>query len=133
MATEASKPPEFVSITPLLTRLAYPASSTIQINNADPTTKTSIVSSDEIASAFALIFENRISEIQMAAFLTLLHSTRRDREPDVIAKCAEQMREAASQFDRPAIRQAIRNRGKKLGTYRGGLVRCDPALIAAEN
>lgn len=129
MAASAEEPPEFVSITPLLTRLAYPAASTIQVSKADTVTLTSQVSAEEIASVFALIFENRISDIQMAAFLTLLHSTRKDRQPEVIAKCAERMREAAAQFDKPALKKVIRKRGKKQGNYRGGLV-STPALSA---
>lgn len=102
--------PESVSISPLLQRLAYPATAEIQ------------VSAEEIAAAFALIFEDRISVIQTAALLTLLHSTGKDRESDVIAKCSHRMREAASKVDKSSLGSVIRARGKKEGLYRGGLV-----------
>lgn len=101
---------EHVSISPLLQRLAYPAT---QVP----------VEASEIASAFALIFEDRLSAIQMAALLTLLHSTGKDKEADVIAKCSHRMREAASQVERSALKQALKARGKKEGNYKGGL--CD--------
>ncbi len=107
MSTEEQ--PESVAITPLLKRLAYPAA------NKD-------VEPEEIASAFALIFENRLSIIQTAAFLTLLHSTSKDKHPEVIAKCAQRMREAASQIEKQSLITAIRRRGLKQGNYRGGLV-----------
>ena len=100
---------EHVSISPRLQRLAYPA------------TQVPVEASD-IASAFALIFEDRLSAIQMAALLTLLHSTGKDKEADVIAKCSHRMREAASQVERSALKQALKARGKKEGNYKGGLV-----------
>ncbi|KAL1988238.1 hypothetical protein VTN96DRAFT_213 [Rasamsonia emersonii] len=103
--------PEPVSITPLLQRLAYPATAGVQ------------VSAEEIAAAFALIFEDRISVIQTAALLTLLHSTGKDRESDVIAKCSHRMREAASKVEKSSLKSVVRARGKKEGLYRGGL--CD--------
>lgn len=106
----AGEKPEPVSISPLLKSLAYPAASEIQ------------VSAEEIASAFALIFEDRISEIQTAALLTLLHSTGKDRESDVIAKCSQRMREAASPIEKQPLKKAVKTRGRKEGNYRGGLV-----------
>jgi anthranilate phosphoribosyltransferase len=111
MAGEAaSTQPEHVSITPLLKRLAYPTANTS-------------VSPEEIASAFALVFENRLTVTQLSAFLTLLHSTGKDKHPEVIAKCALRMREAASQVEKAPLKAAIRRRGLKHGSYRGGLVR----------
>jgi anthranilate phosphoribosyltransferase len=101
---------DHVSIAPLLKRLAYPDNSKIN------------VSAGEIASAFALIFDGRLSVIQTAALLTLLHSTGLDREADVIAQCANRMREAATTADRAPLRKVIKARGRKEGTYRGGLV-----------
>ena len=98
-----------ISITPLLTTLCGPYSSTI--------------TPDAIASALALIFENRLSVVQCSSLLTILHITTRDWEPEVIATCAARMREAASQIDRRALRGAIRHRERKEGSYRGGL--CD--------
>ncbi|KAJ5496139.1 hypothetical protein N7539_001255 [Penicillium diatomitis] len=103
--------PEVVSISPLLQRLAYPATADIR------------VSADDIASAFALIFEDRLSDIQTAALLTLLHSTGKDKQADVIAKCSHRMREAASQIEKSELRKIVRTRGRREGNYQGGL--CD--------
>ncbi|KAE8375133.1 glycosyl transferase [Aspergillus bertholletiae] len=102
--------PGQVSISPLLQRLAYP-SEKLPVDAVD------------IASAFALIFEDRLSAIQTAALLTLLHSTGRDRDAEVIARCSHRMREAATQVDRPTLKKAIQAHDKKEGTYKGGL--CD--------
>ncbi|KAN0069729.1 Glycosyl transferase [Elaphomyces granulatus] len=106
-----AKQPEPVSISPLLKRLAYPGAVDVQVN------------AEEIASAFALIFENRLSVIQTAALLTLLHSTGKDKEPDVIAKSSHRMREAASKVEKTSLKSVVRARGRKDGLYRGGL--CD--------
>ena len=96
---------DVVSISPLLKNLANSPSH---------------VTAEEISSAFALIFENDISGVQLAAFLTLLHSTGKERDPEVLAKCAARMREAASTIDVPAL---LRRRAPKQGSYQGGL--CD--------
>lgn len=101
---------EFVSISLLLQRLAY--SHTLQTP----------VSAEEIASAFALILENQVSDIQTAALLTLLHSTGKDKEADVIAQCSRRTRDAACQIDKDTLEKAIKIHSKKEGTYRGGLV-----------
>lgn len=100
-----------VSISPLLKRLAYPRVAEIQVEAA------------EIASAFALIFEDRLNVVQTTALLTLLHSTRKDKDSSVIAQCSQRMREAASQIERTPLRKVIRGRDLKCGKYRGGL--CD--------
>lgn len=111
MATNTpNQKPEPVSISPLLKRLAYPATEIP-------------VAADEIASAFALIFEDRLSIIQTAALLTLLHSTGKDRQADVIAKCSERMREAASQTDKVSLKKVLEKRARKEGNYKGGV--CD--------
>ncbi len=99
-----------VSITPLLKRLAYPSVANIQVE------------ASEIASAFALIFEDRLNVVQSTALLTLLHSTRKDKDAAVIAQCSQRMREAATEIERSALREAIRGKGLKLGQYKGGLV-----------
>lgn len=99
---------ETISISPLLNRLAY--------------SPTADISAAEIASAFALIVEDRISDIQSAAFLTLLHSTGKDRQADVIAKCSHHMREAACQIDRASLLKVVKARGRPEGNYEGGLV-----------
>ncbi|KAJ5729978.1 uncharacterized protein N7483_004486 [Penicillium malachiteum] len=103
--------PETVSISPLLNRLAYPATGGTRAN------------ADDIASAFALIFENRLSDIQTAALLTLLHSTGQDRNADVIAKCSRRMREAACPIEKKSLQSAVKKRGQSHGNYHGGL--CD--------
>ncbi|KAJ6010224.1 hypothetical protein N7522_005240, partial [Penicillium canescens] len=73
---------------------------------------TAHISAADIASAFALIIGDRISDIQRAAFLTLLHSTGKYRQADVIAKCSHHMREAAF----------VKAGGRPEGNYKGGLV-----------
>lgn len=77
---------------------------------------------EEIAAAFALIFEeNRLSPVQTATLLTLLAQNSRDRDPDVIAACAAQMRTAALPVDISRLRAIIKPRHE--GKYYGGL--CD--------
>ncbi|CAG8921720.1 unnamed protein product [Penicillium salamii] len=124
MATPNSQfpsPPrtEVVSIAPLLQRLAYPATDGLQLSAQ----KIAAVSAEEIASAFALIFEDGLSHIQAAALLTLLHSTGKDREADVIAKCSQCMRDAALQVPKGPLKNVLKSRGTKEGKYMGGL--CD--------
>ena len=79
-------------------------------------------SAEDIAASFALIFEeNRLSPIQTATFLTLLTTTLRDRDADVIAACAAQMRLAALLVDLSRLQAVTKPRHE--GTYHGGL--CD--------
>ena len=79
-------------------------------------------SAQDIAASFALIFEeNRLSPVQTATFLTLLTTTLRDRDADVIAACAAQMRMAALPVDIPRLKAVIKPRHE--GLYYGGL--CD--------
>ncbi|KAJ5183605.1 hypothetical protein N7492_001221 [Penicillium capsulatum] len=111
MASPKPAKPEVVSISPLLQRLAYPERAEIR------------VSAEDIASAFALIFEDRLSDIQTAALLTLLHSTGKDKQADVIAKCSHRMREAACQIEKAPLKKAVKARGNREGNYAGGL--CD--------
>ena len=120
MATTGPSPrrTEMVSIAPLLQRLAYPAADGIQLSAQ----KIAAVSAEEIASAFALIFEDGLSHIQAAALLTLLHSTGKDREADVIAKCSQCMRDAASQVPKGPLKKVLKDRALKEGNYAGGLV-----------
>ena len=105
----ATEPTPHISIAPLLKQFGSRSS------RSNP-------SADEIALALSHIFTNRLSPVQTAALLTFLHATGRDREGDVIAKCAERMREAAAQVDRKALRDIVRERGRKEGSYKGGLV-----------
>lgn len=108
---------QHVSIAPLLKDLA---SSTLI--RPPPT---SAIPSDEIALAFSRTFEDRLHPIQLAALLTLLHSTGYDKDPDVIAKCAATMRDAANKAEPKLMKQVIGKRKRSLarGKYEGGL--CD--------
>lgn len=111
MASQKTEKPEVVSISPLLQSLAYPDAAKVR------------VSAEDIASAFALIFEDRLSDIQTAALLTLLHSTGKDKQADVIAKCSHRMREAACQVEKAPLKEVVKARGIREGNYAGGLVR----------
>ncbi|MCJ1424724.1 anthranilate phosphoribosyltransferase [Sticta canariensis] len=104
-----SESPRPISISPILRLLTGP--------------NHHVVTADEIATALALIFDNQISAVQCSSFLTVLHSTERDRDPKTIAKCAEAMRAAAAQVDQTALHGVLRSRGRVEGGYRGGL--CD--------
>ena len=87
-----------------------------------PETHDSPATAEDIAASFALIFEeNRLSPVQTATFLTLLATSSRDRDPDVIAACAAQMRIAALPVDVPRLKAVIKPRHE--GRYYGGL--CD--------
>ena len=103
----ASRGPQTISISGLLKELK--SSSSIHAN--------------EIAAAFSLIFDNSLSAIQCSSLLSLLGLSGRDQEPLVLATCARRMREAAAQVDRESLRKLIRTRGRRAGSYRGGL--CD--------
>ncbi|KAF2202940.1 hypothetical protein GQ43DRAFT_461958 [Delitschia confertaspora ATCC 74209] len=99
-----------ISITPLLKRLWHESADTKP-------------SATEIAAALSHIFTNSLSEVQTGALLTCLHFTDRDRQADVLTKCSEAMRNYASEIDIEGLREVIEKRGKKEGTYNGGL--CD--------
>ncbi|TVY38993.1 Anthranilate phosphoribosyltransferase [Lachnellula subtilissima] len=102
--------PENISITPLLRRL-WPSPGD---NN---------VTAEEIALAISHIFTDQLSPVQTGALLTCLHFTGWDRRADVIAKCAEAMRQAATQIDRKRLESVVKARGRPEGDYKGGL--CD--------
>lgn len=110
MSGAPHRQPEYVSIAPLLKALARPPPH----NN---------VPAADIALAWSRTFENRLNGTQLSSLLTLLHSTGKDKHPDVIAKCAASMRDAAYTVDKKALRQVIGKRKRTQGTYRGGL--CD--------
>lgn len=80
------------------------------------------IHADEIAQAFSLIFEDRLSPAQAATFLALLSLTSRDKDADVLAACADRMRKAAFHVDLLALENIIKTRRVTEGTYRGGLV-----------
>src|SRR5579862_5902088 len=101
--------PTKISITPLLRRL-WP-------NPAEAN-----VTASEIALAISHIFTDQLSSVQTGALLTALHFTGWDRKADVIAACAEAMRDAAWSVDENALRDVVKRQGRKEGGYRGGLV-----------
>ncbi|KAK5114864.1 hypothetical protein LTR62_002021 [Meristemomyces frigidus] len=100
----------FVSISPLLKQL-----STMEGARS--------VSATDIAAGIGLIFDNRIDRVQFGILLYALHTTGKDHQPAVLAKCAASMRLAAAQVDKDALIQVIRSKAKAHGDYRGGL--CD--------
>ena len=81
------------------------------------------VTPNEIAAALSLIFDNSLSQIHCSSLLLILSRTERDREPPVLTTCAQRMREAAAQIDREALRNVLRKRSRREGSYCGGL--CD--------
>ncbi|KAL8794512.1 MAG: hypothetical protein Q9195_002985 [Heterodermia aff. obscurata] len=103
----ASKGPQTISISGLLKELKSSSS----------------IHEKDIAAAFSLIFDNSLSTIQCSSLLSLLGLSGRDQEPLVLAACAKRMREAAAQIDQGSLRKVIRTRGRRAGSYRGGL--CD--------
>ena len=100
---------EPISIAPLLKRFLDPS--------AHPP------SADDIASALSLAFTNAISPTQCASLLTLLETSRRSKDAEVIAKCAVRMRDAAAPVDIKAMREVMKKQGRQHGQYHGGL--CD--------
>jgi len=108
----SAPPPEeegVVYITPLLKRL-WPPSHDDQVTAA------------EIANAISHIFTNSLTPVQTGALLTALHFTGLDTKAEVLSKCSQAMRNASAQIDKKAIRDIIKRRGRKEGSYRGGLV-----------
>jgi anthranilate phosphoribosyltransferase len=99
-----------VVITPLLKRLW-------------PVTSAQGVSAAEIADAISHIFTDSLTPVQTGSLLTALHFTGLDRRPDVLAASAAAMRSAAAKVDHDALEQVLSRRGKREGSYKGGLVR----------
>ncbi|KAJ4296378.1 anthranilate phosphoribosyltransferase [Kalmusia sp. IMI 367209] len=98
------------SITPLLKRLWHESAATKP-------------DASEIAAAISLIFTNSLSEVQIGALLTCLHFTDRDRQADVLSKCAASMRDFGSAMDIEGLSKLLAERGRKEANYHGGL--CD--------
>ena len=111
MASTQTAGEEKVSITPLLKRLWHESPST------KPT-------ASEIAAALGLIFTNSLSEVQTGALLTCLHFTDLDRHAEILTKCAQAMRDYATGIEVDGLRKVIEERGRKEGSYQGGLVSC---------
>lgn len=107
-----------VSITPLLKRLW-------------PSPGDNKVTAEEIALAISRIFTDELSPVQTGALLTCLHFTGWDIRADVIAKCAQVMREAASQINQEELSRIVREQGHPEGEYHGGLVSVVNALLCA--
>ncbi|KAL7946017.1 glycosyl transferase [Trichoderma barbatum] len=103
---EESLPP--VNLKPLLTKL-WPT------DNA--------VTPDEIAEAISHFFTNQVTEAQTASLLMALHFTKLDFKADVLERCAHAMRKAAAPIPVQELQSVIQARGRKEGTYKGGL--CD--------
>ena len=110
MASAPSENDTKTSITPLLKRLWHESAATKP-------------DAAEIAAALSLIFTNSLSEVQTGALLTCLHFTNRDRQADVLAKCADAMRTFATSIDTANLGKLLEERGRKDGGYYGGLVR----------
>lgn len=109
-AQPTEEQPDRISITPLLKTLSAP-----------PPLAT--VDAKSIALAWARVFENKLSSTQLSSLLTLLCATGLDKHPDVIAECAEAMRDAAAPIDEQHVKQVLGKRKRARGGYKGGL--CD--------
>lgn len=105
-----------MSITPLLKRIW-------------PSPAKEKVTADEIALAISHIFTNSLTPVQTGALLTALNFTGLDREAEVLSKCAAAMRNASSQVDKKALKEIIKKRGRKEGSYKGGLVSDSSAMM----
>jgi anthranilate phosphoribosyltransferase len=81
-----------------------------------------IVTPDEIADAISHFFTNQVSEAQTASLLMALHFTKLDFKADVLERCAYVMRKAAAPIPVEELQSVIQARGRKEGTYTGGLV-----------
>lgn len=81
------------------------------------------VSPDEIAEAISYFFTNRVSEAQTAALLMALHFTKMDLRADVLQRTAAVMLEAAENIPVNELTAVLSKRGRKEGSYNGGLVR----------
>ncbi|KAJ5634766.1 hypothetical protein N7528_002608 [Penicillium herquei] len=81
------------------------------------------VSAEEIGLVFNMILQGQVSDAQVVSFLTLLRSTNKDRDPDVVARCAEHMIDAASRVNIEALCNALEWQEQPIGNYQGGL--CD--------
>jgi anthranilate phosphoribosyltransferase len=115
--SQAPEHEQVISITPLLKRIW-------------PSPSSENVTADEIALAISHIFINSLSPVQTGALLTALHFTGLDRQPDVLSRCAQAMRNASSPIDKKALKEVILKRGQKEGSYKGGLV-CRKSNIKA--
>lgn len=77
---------------------------------------------DEIALAVSQIFVRKLSDIQTTVLLTYLYLTGLEQQPEVLAKCAGAMRDAAEPVDVDVLHGLMRSREIRVGNYFGGLV-----------
>ena len=80
------------------------------------------VAADEIAETISYFFTNQLTDTQAGSFLMCLHFTGLDRRSEVLAGCAASMRKAAAQIDAAQLRSVVEKRGRKEGSYEGGVV-----------
>lgn len=106
--------PNTLSISPLLKTLVKNFTGQGEVRDDEAT---------EIAAALALIFENRLSDVQCSSLLSLLSISGKDRNPSVLAKCAERMRDAAAQVEPEMLLKGLVSGKRYEGSYVGGL--CD--------
>ncbi|KAH8894226.1 hypothetical protein GQ53DRAFT_744965 [Thozetella sp. PMI_491] len=81
------------------------------------------LAADDIAEGISHFFTNQVSDVQAGALLMCLHFTGMDRDAAVMAKTAAAMLKAAAPIDIAALRTLIHQKGRKEGSYQGGL--CD--------
>lgn len=80
------------------------------------------VNADEIAFALSNVFSNKLSPVQTAVLLYNLSITGLEQRPDVVAKAAVGMRQAAVPLDLDGLKAKIRKRRRRVGNYHGGMV-----------
>jgi hypothetical protein len=100
--------PRYESITPLLKKLARLGQTT------DP------IQPDEIAEALYLLLDDKLTDTQSAALLSLLHQKKKDQDTAIIGeslRCIIQPK-----IDEATLQQVISTRRKPEGNYLGGLV-----------
>lgn len=107
VAMSFEHPPTTTSIAPLLKRLAEDHES---------------ITPAEIILVIDHIFNNQLSDVQIAAFLTALHIQRLDIRPEIIAAAAEGMRGNGVKIE--GLDKI--GGGRKEGSYEGGLVSSKP-------
>lgn len=77
----------------------------------------------DIAFAISNIFTNELSPVQAGLLLYTLSLTGLEQRPDVLARCATVMRNAAVPIEGAELKAALKKRDVKVGEYHGGLVR----------
>lgn len=80
------------------------------------------VKASDIAFAISNIFTNQLSSGQATLLLYVLSITGLEQRPDVLARCATVMRNAAVPVSGAELKAAIKRKGIRVGEYHGGLV-----------